>query len=247
MNQKNLISLWKTIPILSAFTFSVLLFVCSFSVKGTISALPLVAGYIGEGKSMFMPFIPRINLLFFLPEEAQVLPFTFGHLLDFIILVSLSMVINPIALPFWKKVCHEHQNNLYYDLHIGNAHPRQRPTCVLLDVNRAILLNRHDALDHPKLAGLKHACIRTGMNSGRSYDEETEHGYPAGNLARLRARFLESMHRQDREPPIIITSSLYRSRERLPGRDLFAARFYIARAVIASFFVSRPILLVRNQ
>ncbi len=247
MNQKHLISLWKIVPILSAFAFSLFLFVCCFSVKGTISALPLLAGYIGEGKSVFMPFIPRINLLFFLPEKAQVLPFTFGHLLDFIILVNLSMVINPIALPFYKKVSHEYRNNLYYDLHIGNALPRQRPTFALLDVNRVILLDKHDVLDLPNEAGLKHACIRKGMNSGRSYDEEIEHVFPVGILAWLRARFLKPLFQLDREPPITLASSLSRSRGRLPRQMLSTARFYIVRAVIASLFVSRPTFFMRYR
>jgi hypothetical protein len=247
MKQKDLIALWKVIPILSAFAFSLLLFVSIFCVQGTISALPFFASYIEEGKSMFMPFIPRINLFFFLPEEAQVLPFTFGHLLDFIILVNLSMVINPIALPFCKKVSHEYQNSLYYDLHIGNAHPRQRPICVLLDVNRVILLNGHDVLDHSKQAGLKHACIRTGMNSGQLCDEETEHGYPNGAPARLRARFLEPPQRQDRKPLITRSSFLYRSLGRLPRLAISTARFYVTRAVFASLFVSRPTFLMRYR
>ncbi len=240
MSQKDKISLWKTVPILSALAFSVLLFVCCFFVEETISALPFLANYIDAGKSIFFPFIPRINLLFFLPEKAQVLPFTFGHLLDFIILVNLSMVINPIALPFYKKVSNEYQNSLFYDLPMGIIDQRQIPICVLLNVSPVILLNRHKTIDHAKEADLKHASIRTGMASDRSRDEETEHGYSVGTLARLRAIFMEPKYRQDREPPITRSSSLNRSRERLLRRDLRPARFYNARAAFASFFASLP-------
>ncbi len=245
MNRKDLISIWKIVPILSAFAFSLLMFVCCFFVNGTISALPLFASYIDAGKSMFIPFIPRINVFFFLPEEAQVIPFTFGHLLDFIILVNLSMVINPITLPFFKKVSHEYKNNLYYDLHLGNTHQRQKPLFALLDANRVILLGRHEVLDHPNEAGWKYACVRTGTKPRRSYDDETENGYPAGILARSGAKFSKPIYQQDRELSTTRALSLYRFRERLPGLYIPTARFYVARAVIASFFASRTIFVMR--
>ncbi len=247
MNQKDLISWCKAIPVLSAFAFSLLLFVCCFFVKETISAWPFLASYIDAGKSMFLPFVPRINLLFFLPEKARVLPFTFGHLLDFIILVNLSMVINPIAFPFWKKVSHEYQNNLYYDLHLENARLRLRPICVLLDVNRVILSDRQDLLDHSKEAGLKSASIRTWMKSRRSCDEEKEHGYSVGILARSRARYLELVHRQDMDTPITHPSFLYRFRESLAIRFFSTERFHVTRAAIALFSVSTPSFLMRYR
>jgi hypothetical protein len=242
MNQKSLITIWKAIPLLCAFSFSLLIFVCCFFVKETISALPFLADYIDAGKSIFLPFIPRINLFFFLPEEAQILPFTVGHLLDFIILANLSMVINPIALPFCKKVSHEYQNNLFYDLYIGNTRSRQRPTCALLDVNRVILLDRRDVFGQSNEVGLTHASTRTGMEHGRTRDDMSTHEHPFGRPARLRAIVSKSMCRQFRGLRLAGASFLYRF-QRLPGRDLVTARFHFARAVFASLFVSKSTFL----
>jgi hypothetical protein len=221
MNRKNLITVWKTIPLLCAFSFSVLMFVCVFCVNGTISALPFFASYIETGNSIFLPFIPRINLFCFLPEEAQILPFTFGHLLDFIILVNLSMVINPITLPFYKKVNDEYQNNLYYDLHIGATRPRQRTSCAILDVNRVAFLDKY-----------------------RARDGAYQHGHQVGCVS-LRVGSSEDRQRQDLVQPVTNKSFLHRSRGRLLELDLVSARIHLARAVIASLFAPKPLIFAR--
>jgi hypothetical protein len=227
MNQKNWIIIWKTIPLLCAFSFSLLMFVCVFFVNGTISALPFFASYIDAGSSFFLPFIPRINLFCFLPEDAQILPFTFGHLIDFIIIVNLSMVINPIAFPFYKKVSNEYQNNMYYDLHLGAIHPRQRVSCALFDMKPAILLEKHDALDHSGKMDSKRWFNRMDNTLSRLCDDD--------------------VFRQYRKVRIAVTSFVHRSRGRFFEHVFVTARTRFARAFRASFFAPTRLIFARYR
>ncbi|MBN2150736.1 MAG: hypothetical protein JW839_04730 [Candidatus Lokiarchaeota archaeon] len=139
-SQKSMIKVWKSVPLLCTFFFSVLLFVCLFCVKETISVLPFLASYIDAGKSFFLPFVPQFNLFFFLPDEAQVLPFTIGHLIDFIIVVNIIIALNPIAFPFYKRVSREYYQDQFFDLQMDYIRPRQEPAWILLDARSAILL-----------------------------------------------------------------------------------------------------------
>lgn len=145
-NRDDLIKVWKAIPVLCTLFLSALVFVCCFSVKETISSLPLIVRYLTEGKSFFFPFLPAMSLRGFLPDDAQVIPLTIGQLLDFIIFVNLVTVGNPIAIPFYRKVCQEYQHGQFYDLHIGGPRARQSSTWCLIDATPTILLNNHCTL-----------------------------------------------------------------------------------------------------
>ncbi len=247
LNQKGMVSLWKIIPILSAFAFSLLLFVCCFCVKETISAMPFLASYIDAGKSVFLPFIPRINLFCFLPEDAQVLPFTIGHLIDFIFIVNLSMVVNPIALPFCKKVSREYQQNQFFDLHIGYVHPRQRATWTFLDVHPTILVNNQSVLDDVKEPGFGQGLRRPGLCGMRRLDGEAKDGHAVGFFAWLWSRPLRSTNWRGSEGIHTRISPLYRIHTELPGRERVATRSRFAPAFFASLFVPIPTLSARHR
>ncbi|MBN2153217.1 MAG: hypothetical protein JW839_17315 [Candidatus Lokiarchaeota archaeon] len=232
MHQKDMINVYKTIPLLCAFTFALLLFVLCFCVKETISALPLFASYIDAGQSVFFPFIPQINLFFFLPEDAQVLPFTIGHVIDFIIIMNLVLLVNPVAYPYYKKISHEYQQGQFYDLHIGCARARQRTPLAMLDVNPKILVSRHAVLDGEEDLGHGCVAIRSGSLGARWPIAEAALGRPAaGHGARLRSRPRKSTGWRDPASPSTRVPHLYRSPVALPGREVAST----ARAVSSIF------------
>lgn len=222
MQRTHLILIWKTIPLLCAFSFSLLMFICIFFVNGTISALPFVASYIDAGKSIFIPFVPKINLFCFLPEAAQVLPFTFGHLIDFVIIVNTLMVINPIALPFYKKVNNEYRNEMFYDLHLGAVNTRQRAVHAMLDAPCTIMLDRQSSIDDQP-----ECCLQAGASIPPRC---------AWNERRVHGRVLVTRHVTPQE-----------TRGFMPERVLASTRARHERAGISSISTLRPTFFARYR
>ncbi len=247
MSQKTLIKIWKTAPLIFTFSFSLLLFVCFFCVKEMLSALPMFASYIEAGKSVFLPFIPRINLFCFLPEEAQVLPFTIGHLIDFVIIVNLSMVVNPIALPFYKKVRREYQQNQFFDLHIGYVRPRQRPTWVFFDVNPTILLNNQCVLDDSKGPGFGCVSDMSETRRQRMISSKAKDSHAVGFITRFQSRPLRSPKSLGLEPITTRISPACSKSAGIPARDLTVTRYRVSHNIFASVFTSTSSISVRHR
>jgi len=59
--------------------------------------------YVNSGSSFFIPIIPNINLLSFLPEKGQIIGLTLGQLIDIIIMVNLLGYIESSIYHFFKK------------------------------------------------------------------------------------------------------------------------------------------------
>jgi len=247
LNQKVRINVYKAIPLLCSFTFALILFTLCFCVKETISALPLFASYIDAGTSVFLPFIPRINLLFFLPEKAQVLPFTIGHLIDLIIIVNLIVVVNPVAYPYYKKISNEYQYNYFYDLYIGCARSLQKTPQALLDFNPVIIVNRQCVLDDVKVLEPGHVSIQPGREHGQVVKEEALDGHAVRSLVWQISRQPGSTSGLD--PAVIITrsSALYWTRAMFNGHKRAGTRSRAARAIFPSFFSLIPIFCTRHR
>jgi len=63
----------------------------------------LIEAYVNSGSSFFIPFIPNINLLSFLPGKGQTIGLTLGQLFDIIIMVNLLCYIESSIYHFFKK------------------------------------------------------------------------------------------------------------------------------------------------
>ena len=75
----------------------------------------LVDNYIIAGRSFFIPEIPNINILFFLPAQYRITYFSIGHLLDIFIIINISPCIETIIYHYIVQVCNEEENeNLTY-------------------------------------------------------------------------------------------------------------------------------------
>ncbi|MGB5910861.1 MAG: hypothetical protein WBH31_06685 [Promethearchaeia archaeon] len=65
--------------------------------------ISLIEAYVNSGSSFFIPFIPNINLLSFLPEKGQIIGLTLGQLIDIIIVVNLICYVESSIYHFFKK------------------------------------------------------------------------------------------------------------------------------------------------
>lgn len=62
-------------------------------------------GFITSGNSIFIPSLPYINILWFLPDRYQIIQFSSGHLIDIIIIINLSFSIQVGFYHYIKIVC----------------------------------------------------------------------------------------------------------------------------------------------
>ncbi|MEX2684130.1 MAG: hypothetical protein Q6373_021350 [Candidatus Sigynarchaeota archaeon] len=247
MNQKDKINIYKAVPLLFAFTFALILFVFFFCVKETISALPLFASYIDAGNSVFLPFIPRVNLLFFLPESAQVLPFTIGHLIDFIIIVNLIVVVNPVAYPYYKKISNEYQYNQFYDLYVGYSHSLQKEPQILLDIDPMILVNRQCVFDDLKELESGHVSMQPGTIDEQLVHHDATDKHAVRFVEPPGSRQLQSTICFHPAPDVPRSSSLHRTRAIFLGYGRNGTRSRVARAVFTLLFSLIPIFCSRHR
>ncbi|MHA2280475.1 MAG: hypothetical protein ACXAC5_06460 [Promethearchaeota archaeon] len=61
--------------------------------------------YLISGKSLFLPFLPYDNILWFLPEEGQFIHFSTGHLLDIILIINIAGIVEISGHHYFIKVC----------------------------------------------------------------------------------------------------------------------------------------------
>ena len=63
----------------------------------------LLNEYITSGKSFFIPSLPYVNTLGFLPEEYQI-QFSLGHLIDILIIINLYCFIDTSLYHYFKRI-----------------------------------------------------------------------------------------------------------------------------------------------
>ncbi|HEY0089290.1 MAG TPA: hypothetical protein VGB37_10625, partial [Candidatus Lokiarchaeia archaeon] len=86
----------KQLKIIPLFIFSTLSFIATlfYIFLKDIQILPiLLKEYIDSGNSIFIPYIPYINVFWFLSEKNQVIRLSIGQLLDLIIIYNIISYI----------------------------------------------------------------------------------------------------------------------------------------------------------
>jgi hypothetical protein len=61
--------------------------------------------YFSSGRSIFLPFLPYSNLLWFLPKGDQIIKFSTGQLIDIILLINIIAFIERSGYHYYMKVC----------------------------------------------------------------------------------------------------------------------------------------------
>jgi len=74
----------------------------------------LLNAYFTSGKSIFIPSLPYINILWFLPKEFQAFQFSIGYLIDIIIIFNFFCYIDTIFYHYVKKAFINEEDRLLF-------------------------------------------------------------------------------------------------------------------------------------
>ena len=74
----------------------------------------LFYGYISSGHSIFIPFLPIINLFPYLPIPSNMSGFTLGHLVDIIIIINLCTLLDTTLYHYVKVVFISKKLQMYF-------------------------------------------------------------------------------------------------------------------------------------
>ncbi|MFX1479326.1 MAG: hypothetical protein ACFFCI_14425 [Promethearchaeota archaeon] len=69
--------------------------------------------YIDSGESFFIPIIPYINLLGFIPEEHQIAQLTLGQLVDILIIIGIVSSTERGIYQYYTRICLSEDNLLF--------------------------------------------------------------------------------------------------------------------------------------
>ncbi|MFW9771531.1 MAG: hypothetical protein ACFFFB_00375 [Candidatus Heimdallarchaeota archaeon] len=75
--------------------------------------------YIGTGSSLFIPILPNLNLLWYLPEPFSSFQFSLGHLIDIFILINIIGYIQSSIYHYFKRVCLDEFNPILMYSYLG--------------------------------------------------------------------------------------------------------------------------------
>jgi hypothetical protein len=87
-NRKKIIALQTIILVLVIF-LSILNFLISIIIQGYSAFYDFFSNYFISGDSLFMPYLPYLNLGWYLPIEYQITQLSVGKLIDIIIIINL--------------------------------------------------------------------------------------------------------------------------------------------------------------
>ena len=76
--------------------------------------------YITSGSSIFLTFLPSSNIFWFLPDKIQFISFSFGFLIDIILIINLGTLVERSAYHYYIKVCLEENYQKFLDLGSNN-------------------------------------------------------------------------------------------------------------------------------
>jgi len=132
----------KIICLVALFFMSILVtFILIF-----INDIPVLSSlfneYITSGNSFFIPILPYINLLGFIPEEHQIFQLSLGHLLDIIIIVNIFSSIERSVYQYYTRICLSEQNLIFINMGTYFFEPKENLSSLSQDPN--INLNLRD-------------------------------------------------------------------------------------------------------
>ncbi len=80
----------------------------------------LLTEYITSGKSIFIPILPYINILGFLPHESHTIQFSLGHLIDIIIIYNIICYIDTAFYHYVKNAFLNEDTKIFFYISLGS-------------------------------------------------------------------------------------------------------------------------------
>jgi len=94
----------KTIFVV-AFLMSIIAILISIFIQEIPGLSSLFNKYIDSGESFFIPIIPYINLLGFIPEEHQIAQLSLGQLVDILIIIGIVSSTERGIYQYYTRIC----------------------------------------------------------------------------------------------------------------------------------------------
>jgi hypothetical protein len=126
MKRTNRLPFIKALPLLTVFTIGALFLVCILCINESKSFLPAFASYIDSGSSLFFPDLPRLDLLWFVPRELQLIPLTLGNGIDVVIFINIGLILNKIPYDCYRRASESHLQFQIVDLHLDKLNAKQK-------------------------------------------------------------------------------------------------------------------------
>ncbi|MEX2726824.1 MAG: hypothetical protein Q6353_006205 [Candidatus Sigynarchaeum springense] len=124
----------QTILILGILSLGMLYLVCVICINEIKAFLLAFAVYIDSGRSLFVPDLPRVDLLWFLPPELQPVSITWGNVIDIIIFINIGLTLNKIPYDYYRRVKEGQIEVSIVDLHLDKRNEKKESTGTI-DVN----------------------------------------------------------------------------------------------------------------
>ena len=126
MKRTNKLPLLKAMPLLGVFSLGVVFLVCTICINESRTFLPAFAAYIDSGRSLFIPDLPRIDLLWLLPPEQQFIPLTWGNVIDIVIFINIGLILNKIPYDCYRRASESRLMIQIVDLHLDGRYMKNK-------------------------------------------------------------------------------------------------------------------------
>ncbi|MFW9898121.1 MAG: hypothetical protein ACFFDO_02525 [Candidatus Thorarchaeota archaeon] len=114
MPNSKIINGFKIIPILVfIFSYFVTTFIYMF-IRDVSVLFSLLNDYATSGNSFFIPTLPYLNVLWFLPEKYQTIQLSLGHLIDIIIIFNLFCYVDTGFYHYFKKAFLNGEDQIFF-------------------------------------------------------------------------------------------------------------------------------------
>nr|MDO8085587.1 hypothetical protein [Candidatus Sigynarchaeum springense] len=120
-------ALLRTTPILGVLSTGVLFLVCMICINECREFFPAFAECFDSGRSVFVPDLPRIDLLWFLPPDKQPVAITWGNIIDVIVFINIALTLNKIPYDCYRRVKEGQMVIPIVDLHLDKRDVKDRP------------------------------------------------------------------------------------------------------------------------
>ena len=117
MHKLKILKIVVILVVIFSYLPSLFIFMCLRDVPVYSS---LLTEYITSGKSIFIPILPYINILGFLPHESQTIQFSLGHLIDIIIIYNIICYIDTVFYHYFKNAFLNEDTQIYFYIDLGS-------------------------------------------------------------------------------------------------------------------------------
>ncbi|MFX1477303.1 MAG: hypothetical protein ACFFCI_04155 [Promethearchaeota archaeon] len=107
------------------FLMSIIAILISIFIQEIPGLSSLFNEYIDSGESFFIPIIPYINLLGFIPEEHQIAQLTLGQLVDILIIIGIVSSTERGIYQYYTRICLGEDNLIFNNVGLYFYEPKE--------------------------------------------------------------------------------------------------------------------------